>query len=91
MEFISKCLKKLDSKKLSSIAFPGLTTGLHRFPKKVASKNACCALAQYIDANPNTIIKEIRFVIHAEDNETFEVDIFLPSINASNKWNEKHI
>lgn len=86
MAFISKCLKGLDKKKLSSVAFPGLTTGLHKFPKKVAAKNTCCALAQYIDANPNTRVKEVRFVIHAEDKETYEV-----SINDSKKWNEKHI
>lgn len=86
MAFISKCLKGLHSKKLSSIAFPGLTTGLHKFPKKVAAKNTCCALAQYIDANPNTRVKEVRFVIHTEDKETYEV-----SINDSKKWNEKHI
>lgn len=62
MEFISKCLKELDSQKLSSIAFPGLTTGFHKFPKNVASKNACRAIAQYIDDNPNTSLKEVRFV-----------------------------
>ncbi|XP_052712258.1 uncharacterized protein LOC128186509 [Crassostrea angulata] len=72
MEFISKCLKELDSQKLYSIAFPGLTTGFHKFPKNVASKNACRAIAQYIDANPNTSLKEVRFVIHPQDKETFK-------------------
>ncbi|XP_065934876.1 protein mono-ADP-ribosyltransferase PARP15-like [Magallana gigas] len=72
MQFISKCLKELDSQKLSSIAFPGLTSGFLKFPKNVASKNACRALAQYIDANPNTSLKEARFVIHPEDNDTFK-------------------
>ncbi|XP_052712257.1 protein mono-ADP-ribosyltransferase PARP15-like [Crassostrea angulata] len=72
MEFISKCLKELDNQKLSSIAFPGLTTGFHKFPKNVASKNACRAISQYIDANPNTSLKEVRFVIHPEDKETFK-------------------
>lgn len=73
MEFISKCLKELDSQNLSSIAFPGLTTGFHKFPKNVASKNACRAIAQYIDDNPYTNLKEVRFVIHPEDKETFKV------------------
>lgn len=41
--------------------------------KNVASKNACRALAQYIDANPSTSLKEVRFVIHPEDNDTFKV------------------
>lgn len=73
MDFISKCLKELDSQKLSSIAFPGLTTGFLKFPKNVASKNACRAIARYIDNNPNTSLKEVRFVIHPEDKETFKV------------------
>lgn len=73
MQFISQCLKELDNQKLSSIAFPGITSGFLKFPKNVASKNACRALAQYIDANPSTSLKEVRFVIHPEDNDTFKV------------------
>lgn len=81
MDFISKCLKELDSQKLSSIAFPGLTTGFHKFPKNVASKNACRAIAQYIDNNPNTSLKEVRFVIHPEDKETFKVKTVIEKIS----------
>lgn len=76
MDFISKCLKELDSERISSIAFPGLTTGFHKFPKNVASKNACRAIALYIDNNPNTNLKEVRIVIHPEDKDTFKVELY---------------
>lgn len=76
MDFISKCLKELDSERISSIAFPGLTTGFHKFPKNVASKNACRAIALYIDNNPNTNLKEVRFVIHPGDKDTFKVELY---------------
>ncbi|XP_061165013.1 protein mono-ADP-ribosyltransferase PARP15-like [Saccostrea echinata] len=72
MQFISKCLAEMDTRGFSTIALPGLTTGFLKFPKQVAARNACRAVGRYIDANPDTKLKEAHFVIHPEDTETLK-------------------
>lgn len=77
MQFISKCLEELNSRKHTSVALPGLTTGFLMFPKRVAAKNACRAVAQFIDANLDSSLREVRFVLHPEDKETLQVMIYM--------------
>ena len=47
------------------------------FPKRVAAKNACRAVAQFIDANPDSSLREVRFVLHPGDKETLQVVIYM--------------
>ncbi|XP_062586748.1 protein mono-ADP-ribosyltransferase PARP14-like, partial [Saccostrea cucullata] len=72
---------KVDNRGFSTIALPGLTTGFLKFPKQVAARNACRAVGRYIDANPQTKLKEVRFVIHPEDNETLKA-----FVDAVKRW-----
>lgn len=56
----------------------------------------CRALAHYIDTNSSNSLKEVRFVIHPEDNDTFWVKkgnnlVVRLEIQANDFCNVKHM
>ncbi len=60
-----------ESKKLTSIAFPNISTGIYHFPKDKAAAIAVNTVIDFIKANKNTTIKEIIFVCYDEENFNF--------------------
>ncbi len=63
------CLKIAENLKLKSIAFPNISTGVYRFPKREAAK---IALAQAYQFKENAeYLKEIIFT--AFDDENFDI------------------
>lgn len=65
------CLALAESKKLISIAFPNISTGIYHFPKDKAAAIAVNTVIDFIKANKDTTIKEIIFVCYDEENYNF--------------------
>ncbi|VDI73334.1 blast:Poly [Mytilus galloprovincialis] len=68
--FIENSLIEMDSRGLTSMAIPGLTTGYLRFPKRAAAKSKCIYIQDYLEHHTDTSITDIRFVIHSSDQRT---------------------
>ena len=60
-----------ERKKLTSIAFPNISTGIYHFPKDKAALAAVDAVMDFIKANKHTTIEEIIFVCFDEENYNF--------------------
>lgn len=64
-----KSLELCSQNKISSIAFPSISTGIYGYPVKEASRIALRTVADYLKDHPE--IKLVRFVLF--DSRTFEV------------------
>lgn len=61
-------LRRAEELGLSSIAFPLLATGIHRYPKEPAARLAMEALREYYEDNPTSSI-HISFYAYTKDDE----------------------
>ncbi|MGO4268881.1 O-acetyl-ADP-ribose deacetylase [Paenibacillus sp. TAF58] len=67
-----KSLALANENGVESIAFPGISTGIYRFPKDLAASIAFDEVKNYItESAGNTSLKRIIFVCF--DNESFEI------------------
>jgi O-acetyl-ADP-ribose deacetylase (regulator of RNase III) len=71
-----KSLELCSQNKISSIAFPSISTGIYGYPVEEASKVALKTVLEYLKDHPE--IKLVRFVLF--DSKTFEV--YKESLNA---------
>ena len=62
-------LKKADELKLTSVAFPNISTGIYGFPKQKAADIALKAVKEYREQN-KTHIEKLVFVCFDEENYT---------------------
>ncbi|MCF8308059.1 MAG: O-acetyl-ADP-ribose deacetylase [Bacteroidales bacterium] len=62
-------LKKADERKLTSVAFPNISTGVYGFPKRKAAEVALKAVKEYREQN-KTHIEKLVFVCFDEENYT---------------------
>jgi len=60
-------LRRAEELKMTSIAFPLLSAGIHRYPKDEASQIAFEALHEYFEDNPKSDIKVTFFAYNDED------------------------
>lgn len=79
--FIEKCLEEVESRQLTSLAIPGLTTGYLKFPKTAAAKTKCIYIKNYLENHTETSITDIRFVIHPSDQGTLNA-----FVNEVKRW-----
>lgn len=63
-------LKLAEEKKLQSIAFPSISTGVYRYPLGKAAPIAVGAVKDFFKENPNSSIKEVHFILF--NDETYE-------------------
>ncbi len=66
------CLSFAQEKNLKTIAFPSISTGVFRFPKKQASEIAVKTVREYLKAHPNCFEKVIFVVFTKEDKENYD-------------------
>ncbi len=71
-----KSLELCSQNKISSIAFPSISTGIYGYPVEEGSKVALKTVTEYLKDHPE--IKLVRFVLF--DSKTFEV--YKESLNA---------
>jgi O-acetyl-ADP-ribose deacetylase len=63
------CLEIATNKKIKSISFPNISTGVYRFPKEKAAKVAINTLLEYFNNERNAI--DVYFVCF--DDENFDI------------------
>lgn len=65
-EYLESCyhqaLSLADERKLKTIAFPNLSTGLYRYPKDEAAEIALSAIAEYFKDNPGSSLETVYLV-----------------------------
>jgi len=66
----SNSLKLADKNKISSIAFPNISTGIYKFPKDLAADIAIKTVKEY-SQNTDSQIKEVVFICY--DNENYNL------------------
>jgi len=64
-----KSLELCTQNKISSIAFPSISTGIYGYPVEEASKTALKTVMDYLKNHPE--IKLVRFVLF--DSKTFDI------------------
>ncbi len=64
-----KCLELCTQNKISSVAFPSISTGIYGYPVEEASRIALKTVANYLKDHPE--IKLVRFVLF--DSQTFDI------------------
>ena len=67
------CLKLLLEKRLNSIAFPAISTGLYGFPKKLAGKIALIKIDEFISELNQEDKSKIKVVINVYDDENLKI------------------
>ena len=78
------CLSVADQLKLSSVAFPCVSTGLFGFPQQLASKLALAAIREWFAANPNTTIQKVVInTFEKMDERIYKANLQLSSVNQS--------
>ncbi|MBN2348202.1 MAG: O-acetyl-ADP-ribose deacetylase [Bacteroidales bacterium] len=65
----SNSLKVAEENKITSIAFPNISTGVYRFPKEKAARIAIETVRSFLDKN-SSYIKKVIFVVFDEDNDS---------------------
>ena len=69
----TNCLKLLIEKKLYSIAFPAISTGLFGFPKKLAAELALKRIDEFISKLDKDFKDKIRVIINVYDDLNLKV------------------
>lgn len=63
------CLEIAENKKLKSIAFPNISTGVYKFPKEIAAKIAISEVSKFLEKAAN--IQKVIFICF--DSENYEI------------------
>lgn len=70
-------LKRGHEKNIRHIAFPSISTGAYGYPIGEAAKTAFEAIRAFLDAEPNTSLKRISFVLFDKNHYTiFQNELF---------------
>lgn len=73
----TESLKRGHEKKIRHIAFPSLSTGAYGYPIEEAAKVAFRAIHSFLDANPDTTLGRISFVLFDKNHYTiFQNELF---------------
>ena len=73
---IGRILSAVETKNMSSIAIPAISTGIFQFPIKQATDIICNAVIDYLENYTDTTIREIHFI----DNNLHTVEHFRNSL-----------
>ena len=70
---IMKTLAYASNGGFSSLALPAMGTGNLQYPRHLVAKTMFDSVLQYSQENPNTSLKDIRFVLYDKDLATVNV------------------
>ena len=62
-----------------SIALPAMGTGNLHFPRDVVANTMFDTVIEFSRVNPNTTLKDVRFVLFNKDQPTIDVSDLLPT------------
>jgi O-acetyl-ADP-ribose deacetylase (regulator of RNase III) len=70
MQLLASCYKRslqvAKENGIKSIAFPNISTGVYRFPKRLAAKIALREVRKFLEANPD--MEKVVFSVFGDDN-----------------------
>jgi putative ATPase len=78
---IEGSLKLAEQLKLTSVAFPSISTGIFGFPRKRAAGIFYDVLKHYFENNPTSTLKKVRLVLFGQSAAQEFLDIFTERIN----------
>jgi len=87
---IEGSLKLAEQLKLTSIAFPSISTGIFGFPRKRAAGNFYNVLKRYFENRPTSTVKKVRLVLFGQAAAQEFLDIFSDRINPIQSHNKLH-
>ena len=69
-------LQFASKRRFKSIGFPAIGTGNLHFPRDIVAESMFSTVIEFSNANPNTSVKDVRFVLYDKDLPTVEVRFF---------------
>jgi len=73
---VQQCLKECNTRGISTVAFPALGAGIHRYPPEVVAKVMITTVQNYYLSIATTCIQEVKIVVF-KDNERKIFESFL--------------
>ncbi|XP_053389477.1 protein mono-ADP-ribosyltransferase PARP14-like, partial [Mercenaria mercenaria] len=71
-KLVTNCLAEAQRQNQTSIAFPAIGTGNLGFPKDVVAREMFKAVSKFSAANPNSSVKDVRFIVYQKDWTTIK-------------------
>jgi O-acetyl-ADP-ribose deacetylase (regulator of RNase III) len=68
-----RCFAVADERHVRSLAIPPVGTGALRFPPKLVARIMCEELDEFVNSNPGTTLRDIRFVMTADKPDVIAV------------------
>ena len=78
---MSNCLREVHQRSLRSVAFPAIGTGQLGFPAKVVAEVMIDEIHKFSQNNPQTTLRDMRFVVYPKDTKTIQVNIRYLQLN----------
>ena len=66
-------LQFASNRRFTSIGFPAMGTGNLHFPRDIVAESMFSTVIEFSKANPNTSLKDVRFILYDKDLPTVEV------------------
>lgn len=70
---IRRCLSAADERQVQSLAIPPVGAGNLGYPPESVARMMCDVLGDYVQSNPGTNLRDIRFVAIAEQRTVIAV------------------
>ena len=70
---LANCFHEADNNKMSSVAIPPIGTGNLGFESHVVAKVMHEELFQFSRRNPQTTLRDVRFVVYQKDDRVIQV------------------
>ena len=74
-KFVANCLSTVHKKNLGSVAIPAIGAGVLGVPPEVIATVMLDELCEFSRLNPQTQLRDVRFVVYPEDDTTVQVNI----------------
>jgi len=81
---ITGCLAVAEKLKLTSIAFPAISTGIFGFPKDLAASIFMKAVPDYFSINPSSSVQTVKIVLYDHETLNAFISTFDDAFNQTN-------
>ncbi|KAK2181573.1 hypothetical protein NP493_393g05033 [Ridgeia piscesae] len=87
---LTNCFQAVHAQNLTSVAFPAIGTGQLGFPHRLVAEIMFDELRQFSSRNPETSLKDVRFVVYQKDHKSIQA--FEEVLSASEPdWQEAEL
>ena len=81
-QFLTNCFQAAHDKELTSIAIPAIGTGQLSFPRHIVATVMLDELCKFSSRNPQTPLRDVRFVVYQKDELIIKVSIWCVHIQS---------